>query len=273
LLTHYLVPIPRNKTFAGFDDTIEKLKQQYSSGSRSAERVLTLTSVACGGKTQAAVEFCHRAQNTQQFGAIFWVKASSVNAVEKSFKAIANKLNVAQSDPMEARIKTTMSTLTAWPCPWLMVFDNYNGHDPSKDLGCYMPNSEQGSYLLIRKLEDLTPAEKGSAIYLPDLGLQEALELLLNRSAVEKNDENLVQGLKLARALGKIPRIIMQVGSYIKRQKISFAEYHRMLQQSDYRSVAALLDEWNLGKAQKKLVGTRIENYASDGEKPDIMIQ
>jgi hypothetical protein len=76
---------------------MEKLKQRYSSGSRSAERVLTLTGVACGGKTQAAIEFCHRAQNTQQFGAIFWVKASSANAVEKSFKAIANKLNVAQA--------------------------------------------------------------------------------------------------------------------------------------------------------------------------------
>jgi hypothetical protein len=88
-----------------------------------------------------------------------------------------------------------------------------------------------------------------------------SLELLLNRSGVEKNDENFVQGLKLARALGKIPRIIIQVGSYIKRKKISFAEYHRMLQQSDRRSVAALLDEWNLSKAQKKLVGTRIEDY------------
>jgi hypothetical protein len=137
---------------------------------------------------------------------------------------------------MEARIRTTMSILTAWPCPWLMVFDNYSGHAPSKDLECYMPSNEQGSYLLIRKLEDLTLAEKSSAIYLPDLHLQEALELLLNRSGVEKNDENFVQGLKLARTMGKIPRIIMQVGSYIKRKKISFAEYHRMLQQSDRRS-------------------------------------
>jgi hypothetical protein len=201
------------------------------------------------------------------------VKASSANSVEKSFKAIANNLNVAQNGPMEARIKTTMSILTAWPCPWLMVFDNYRGHDPSKELGCYMPNSEQGSYLLTRKLEDLTLAEKSSAVYLPDLQLQEALELLLNRGTVEKNDENFVQGVKLVQALGKIPRIIMQVGSYIKRSKISFAEYHRMLQQSDRRSVAALFDEWKLSKAQKKLVGTRIEDYASGGDKPGIRRQ
>jgi hypothetical protein len=107
---------------------------------------------------------------------------------------------------MEVGIGTTMSILTAWPCPWLMVFDNYGGHDPSKDLGCYIPNSEQGSYLLIRKLEDLTLAEKSSAIYLPNLHLQEALELLLNRSSVEKNDENFVRTRPQARSgAGKDP--------------------------------------------------------------------
>jgi hypothetical protein len=271
VLTHYLVPILRNKTFAGFDDSIDKLKQQYSSGSRSAERVLTLTSVACGGKTQAAIEFCHRAQNSQQFGAIFWVKASSAKAVEKSFKAISSKLNVAQDDPIEAKIQTTMSILKAWPCPWLMVFDNYNGNDPFKELGCYMPDSEQGSYLLTRKVEHLTPAEKSSAIYLPELQLQEALELLYNRSAVKRNDLSFVQGINLVQALGKIPRVIMQVGLYIRKRKLSFDEYYRMFQQSDRKAVATLFDEWGLSKAQRKLVRIRLEDYTSNSSEVEAL--
>lgn len=113
VLTHYLVPIPRNKTFVGFDDTINELQERCSAGSRSAQRILTLTGVACGSKTQAAIVFCYRAQNTQQFGAILWVKASSRNAIEKSFRTIANKLNVSQTETMEDRIKTIMSILTS----------------------------------------------------------------------------------------------------------------------------------------------------------------
>ncbi|KAH9203869.1 hypothetical protein DL95DRAFT_472004 [Leptodontidium sp. 2 PMI_412] len=270
VLTHFLVPIPRNKTFTRFDDTLKKLKQRYLSGLGSTERILTLTGVACGGKTQAALEFCHRARKEQQFGAIFWVKASSVSALEKSFKAISNKLNVSQSDPMETRIKITMSILKAWPCPWLMVFDNYKGQELTKDLGSYMPNSEQGAYLLTRKPEDLTLAEKSSAIHLPDLQLQDALELLLNRSAVERNDENYEQGLRLVRALEKIPRVIMQVGSYVKKHKVSFAEYYRMLQEQDSRSVAAVVDELKLRDAYQKLGRAKLKGHTSNGSNPSM---
>lgn len=151
-----------------------------------------------------------------------------------------------------------------------MIVDNYNGNNPSQELTQYMPNSEQGSYLPTRKLEDLTQQEKSSAIYLPELQLQEALELLLNRSSVERNDENFTQGLRLVQALGKIPRIIMQVASYIKKRKISLGEYLSMLQQSDKRSVAALFDEWKLTKGQRKLVRAGLEGYADNGNKPSI---
>lgn len=185
LLTHYLAPIPRNKTFAAFDNTMEELRQRYSSGSRSSERTLTLTGVACGAKSQAAIECCLRSQNHQQFGAIFWVKASSVKAIEKSFRAIAVKLNVAGNDPVETKIKTTLSILAAWPCPWLIVLDNYRGNDMSKDLANYMPESGHGSYIIPRKLDDLTSEERNSAIYFPNLQLLDALDLLFNRSAVE----------------------------------------------------------------------------------------
>jgi hypothetical protein len=137
-----------------------------------------------------------------------------------------------------------------------MVFDNYNGKDANQDLGRYMPNSEQGAYLVTRKPEDLTPEEKNTAVHLPSLQLQDALDLLLNRSAAEKSDENYEQGLKLVRALEKIPLVVMQAGSYIKKHKISFAEYIGMFQKFDSGSVAALLSELKLKRARQLLVRT-----------------
>jgi hypothetical protein len=80
-----------------------------------------------------------------------------------------------------------------------------------------MPDSEQGAYIITRKSEELTQAEKYSAIQLHSLQLQDTLELVLNRSGVDRNDDNYEQGLKLVRALEKIPVVIVRVGTYIKK--------------------------------------------------------
>ncbi|KAE9378525.1 hypothetical protein N431DRAFT_479522 [Stipitochalara longipes BDJ] len=250
-LTHYVVPcpVPRHKSFSCFADTVKQLEQLYSSGTTLTERNLTLAGVACGGKTWVALEFCEKTQKDAKFGGIFWIKASSAAAIRKSFGVMASHLNIDKKCLPEIRVQVMMGVLSAWPCRWLMVFDNYNGNDAAKDLGDFMPQSEQGVYLLTRRLESLTSVEKKSAILLPPLQLPDALELLLNRSAVERNDDNYEPGLKLVRALGKVPRIIVQVASYIKKHKISFEEYHRMLRNSDSRTVIGLLkrlDSWKI---------------------------
>jgi len=102
-----------------------------------------------------------------------------------------------------------------------MVFNNSLGQDAKAELRDYMPGSEQGAYLITRDFEE---AREWKVVRLPDLGLLDVIELLLMRSGAERSDENYEQGIKLVKKLEKIPRLVMQVGLYIKKSKVSFAD-------------------------------------------------
>jgi hypothetical protein len=251
MFTHYHIPVSRNKTFVGFNDSLVKLQQSFSTSPKSPKNVVNLAGVACGGKSQVALEFCHRARMNEQFGAIFVIKASSITSIEKGFRAIADKFNIPKSEPPEARLKIVMAILSAWPCPWLLVFDNFdnfNGEDVAR-LEPYMPGGPQASFLVTRKVENIKQGESDRTVYLPDLRLQDAVELLHQRSAVAQTDENYEQGVKLAMALEKIPRAIMQAATYIKKHKITIATYLRMFQDGDTRTVAKFIYEIRTGRS------------------------
>jgi hypothetical protein len=220
------MPVPRNKTFSRFNDTIKDLKRQYKYGTKSSERTIALTGVVCGGKTQVALDFCYQAQAEQLFGAIFWVKASSRSAIENSFRKIADRLNVDVHQSLAVRISITMSVLKAWPCRWLMVFSDCIGSDGKAELRNYMPESEQGAYLITK------PFEKGKEwkrVRLPDLGFLDMVELLMMKSGADRSDENYEEAVKLVGRLNKIPLVVMEVGRYIRRSKVSFSRFTSML--------------------------------------------
>lgn len=153
--------------------------------------------------------------------------------MQKSFNTIANRLNIPTSDPVDHRIDAVIRILQSWPYPFLLVFDNYNGQDINSDLKSYIPSSTPQSYTLItRKLNDLSPDEKREAITIPDLEITEAIELLLLKSGVQRTDQNFEEGIRLVRALDKIPRAIMQAASFVRKNKeVGFAEYLKMVKE------------------------------------------
>lgn len=253
IMTHYYVPLIRSKSFKPFSNfrtTVSTLSSRFTNPHSSSlpHRIVTLAGVSCGGKTQAALEFCKHARDEQYFCAIFCVQASSVSAREKGFKRIADMLNVPTREPLETRINIVMAILQAWPYPWLLVFDNYrctSAHAAiMKDLGKYMPKSEQGSILITRNVEDMRRMgedfELEGTVVIPELRLGDAVELLLSSSRVYETDENHEQGMKLALALEKRPRALMQAGTYIRRHNVSIAAYHELFKERDPKTVAKL---------------------------------
>jgi hypothetical protein len=242
--THYHVPRLSNKTFASFENTIQALRQQILPSAQTSPRVVTLAGVACGGKKQLALEFCHQAQNSRSFGAIFWVKASSQQALQRSYKNIANLLKIPSQGSTDARINAVKNTLATWPYPWLLAFGNYNGKDVLTELGPYIPTGGQGAILITRPLESLPWAERDKVVILPSITLQEGIELLLNICRVEKSDENFEMGLRLVKAMDKNPRFIVEVGNYIKRRRVGLESYYRMFMDGDKRTVAAAVERY-----------------------------
>lgn len=187
-----------------------------------------------------AIEFCHQARISGQFGAIFLIKASSTTSIQKCFRVIADRFNIPKSDTAEARLQTVKAVLSAWPCPWLLVFDNYN----DEDLAClepYMPEGPQAFFLITRKVDSMKARGSETTVYLPGLRLQDAVDLLLTRSAVPPSDQNYEQGVRLAVALEKVPRAVMEAATYIKKHKLTIAAYLSMLQGGDSRTPARFL--------------------------------
>src|SRR5271167_686787 len=90
--THYHLPPSPNKTFAGFNDTLEKLKLCFATDERSMRKTITLAGVACAGKSQVALEFCHRAQREELFGAIFWIKPPPLLPLKRASKKFLKHL-------------------------------------------------------------------------------------------------------------------------------------------------------------------------------------
>jgi hypothetical protein len=225
IMTHYLVPSSPHPAFASIEPVLAELHNRFTAGNRPSERILTLTGESCGGKTRAALEFCLRSKDNQAFGAIFWITASSQKTLDTSFRKIASILNISSSLPLTDRIATTLTVLASWPTPWLIVFDNCPKEDVREELQKFMVNTEQGSYLITRKANSFSQADESSILKLPELALQDAVELLFLKSEMAKSDANYEDAVRLVRVLGKSPRAVVAAGMFLKKRRMGFAEY------------------------------------------------
>lgn len=146
--------------------------------------------------------------------------------LSRSFRKIADILNIDVHESLAVRINFVMSVLRAWPCRWLMVFGDCIGSDGRSELRNYMPESEQGAYLITKPLEK---GKEWKIVRLPDLGFLDAAGLLIMKSGADRSDENYEEAVKLVGRLNKIPLVIMEVSRYIRRPKISFSQFISIL--------------------------------------------
>ncbi len=79
------------------------------------------------GKSQIALEYCHRKKNTQ-YSAIFWVDATTEESVKGSFQAISEQIRKPADilPDIQARVDLVLRTFSSWSVQWLLVFDNYD---------------------------------------------------------------------------------------------------------------------------------------------------
>jgi hypothetical protein len=90
-------------------------------------RILILWAMGGQGKTQIAIEYCHRARD--KYRGVFWLNSSSKSILTQSMVGVARKLNVASTSGDDADIDSALRTLGDLDDRWLMVFDNLD--DPA----------------------------------------------------------------------------------------------------------------------------------------------
>ena len=221
---YYLVPNRRVRDFVGREDVLGRIKRGFLSGSRP--RVVVLRGPGGQGKSQVALEHCHRAK-VDNTTAIFWVDAMTENTLRKSLETIAERIKspgVALQD--DTRVDFVLESFRDWPRRWLMVFDNYDAPKSFPNLQDFIPMGEHGSILVTTRHADVVSlAERDNAIELHGLAEKEALRLLFSQCMVKETELHIQHGKAIVKRLGYHPLAITQAGSYILHQKIDVAQF------------------------------------------------
>jgi hypothetical protein len=249
----YMVPNRRVRAFIGREDILGKIEDGFSAEGRPC--VMVIRAMGGQGKTQVALEYCHRAKN-QRFKAIFWLDAMSESSLRKGFRTIAERIK-----PLEmiidddSGVDLVLEKLGEWPEPWIMIFDNYDDPKTFNNLQEYMPG-EDGCFLVTTRHADADAMkEPENLIELPGLDERSALGLLFKQSQIKETETNVEEGKHIVGRLGFHPLAITQAGTYMKLRKIKlhgFPAYYKcqrlsILQQtpqmSQYRRKLGKLNE------------------------------
>jgi hypothetical protein len=183
-------------------------------------RVCVLYGMGGQGKTALAVDFCRQAEMKNLFLAIFWLDASTEEALKKGLVAISGVVKRRLDQTFESndeRVDFTLQVIESWNRPWLLVFDNFDNPDHFQNLSRYILPSPHGSFLVTSRNSNLS--RLGTIVEVPPMTQTEALSLLYDRIggtvAFTDQEEHAVQIVNL---LGCLPLAIDQAGAYIQRR-------------------------------------------------------
>ena len=222
--TYYDVPglhVPKYVERKKLSSRLEKLFSNGSNGSTPCLRTVVLLGMGGAGKTQVALRFCRQMKQNGRFRGIFWLDASSRNALESSMLAICKRLLPGRlvDNPRDG-VSLVTTTLSDWMNPWMLVFDNLDNLEDFPDIVRFFPNSGSGCILITSR--SASSKDLGEVIEIEQMEKDEGLELLLSGSQTVAND---VAAEKILARLEYLPLAIALVRAYLSKQKLSLVDF------------------------------------------------
>ena len=185
------------------------------------------------GKTQLALEYAY--QYHQDYTAVLWVRAESVDALISSYIALASLLRLPERKAQEQ--KATIQAVKTWlktHQSWLLILDNA---DELVILPDFLPVASGGHLLLTTRaaatgrlahrleIETLFP-EQGALFLLRRAGFLARDTKLSQASAKEQK-----LALRISQELGGLPLALDQAGAYLEETGTNLADYWLIFQQ------------------------------------------
>ena len=221
--TFYDIPSMRAPHFISRRTLLTHLKELFEhSTPTTSPSVVVLIGMGGAGKTQLALEYCRDLKDLKTHRAIFWLDASSHNALYAAIERIAKQLwperELKDSDAALTLVKDTLSN---WSDAWLMVFDNLDRPSDLKGILNFFPDSTRRSILITSRY---TGSEVlGQAIKLNEMEMKEGLQLLLPSGRVDSEQHMAAE--EIVRRLGYLPLAIDQARAYIRRRKLQLGDF------------------------------------------------
>ncbi len=220
------VPYRCNLFFTGREDVLAHLYTVLRS-SKAAALTQAISGLGGIGKTQIAVEYAYRSRDHYQ--AIFWVNASTRDALSADFVILAVLLSLPEQheqdqDIVVRAVKRWLSTHKHW----LLILDNVDDLDMIVD---FLPMHGRGDVLLTTRLQ--ASGTIAQSIEVEKMGLDEGVTFLLRRTKViapgasldEAMKENQAQAAEIVAVLDGLPLALDQAGAYIEETRCGLSQY------------------------------------------------
>ena len=191
-------------------------------------KVCVLRAMGGAGKTQVALEYCRLSRETGYYSAIFWLDATSQASVKAAFETIAGLIestHVAVVSKVDV-VSLVLDHLIKWPERWLLVFDSFDDPVTFNNLQDFIPLSGPGSILITSRHIDTTAlANTDGSIELAGLECTVAVDMLLARACLHREETNTAIAHKIVHRLGYHALAIDQAAAYISTTKIAVADF------------------------------------------------
>ncbi|KAJ7049644.1 hypothetical protein C8F01DRAFT_1349343 [Mycena amicta] len=201
---------PPSEFFQGCKDILQQLDHLFQQTEQKEQKVVLLYGLGGAGKTQIALKFI--ADSGSRFTDQFKINASSAETIEAGYRQLAI------DKKLEDTVEAAQTWLKANQGEWLILFDNADKRD--LNLGPYLPKYDHGNILITSRNPDLW-VHTGSpekTIQIPDLTVDDASVLLLNRAGIElESGENKKDAAMIAKELHCFPLAIIQAGAFISK--------------------------------------------------------
>ena len=222
---YYKVPNRRVCQLVGREDILQRLDKAFSAG--SGPRLAVLQGMGGQGKSQIALEYCHRKKATL-YSATFWVDATTVESTKGSFWAISEEIKRPAHvlHDTEARVNFVLRELSSWSIQWLLVFDNYDNLDAFPNITDFIPQNDLGAILVTSRHADSDALVLGQSNHFIKLhGLEEDAAILLLTQRSQTKDFESKDAKEIVARLAYHPLAITQAGAYIKKVGLRLSDF------------------------------------------------
>ncbi|TVY57821.1 Calcium-independent phospholipase A2-gamma [Lachnellula suecica] len=251
------IPSFRVRHFVERKGPLEEIDINLSSKAKdhcSSPAICVLLGMGGCGKSQLALEFCHRSKDSGAYTAIFWIDATSPASAIQSFASAARIMSKSVLDVAdnETQLQFVRTQLSLRPQPWLLVFDNFD--DPNSfaegSIKDYFPQGGKGAILVTSRHSDTKIL--GPHIEMDRMSPAEALELLLTRSGNEKRDSNTQESATIVERLGFHALAIDQAAAYISSRNLDIRLYLEHYNARTEKVLTETPDIWDYIRAPKE---------------------
>ncbi len=228
------IPYPRNPFFTGREEVLIRLADALKAGQSAAlSQPQAISGLGGIGKTQIAIEYAYRYH--QEYEAVLWARAESLESLISSYNAIATLLNLPEREASEQDI--TIQAVKKWlqtHRKWLLILDNADElmllpDFLPPDLGGHLLLTTRASAIgrLARRLEVETLLPKQGALFLLRRAGLLAPDATLEQASPQERD----LALQICQELGGLPLALDQAGAYLEETGIDLISYWQIYQQ------------------------------------------